>query len=210
MAEVYKRYFYIVIVTAVLFVPFYLLRTNWEPIMHPINKSFGDLSFLLLALIIVLPFIKKLESLLKWRRQLGVIAFLLTLGHVFVVFGWWAEWGLFELFGYKKIMGKVFLTDSGFAFANFIGLVAFLIFFVMFITSNDKSQVILKDSWKSLQGSLVMPLLYLSAIHAFYFLFIFYDVYPRKAPPENDFSLIFVVVIFYVLFVKTKAVFKTK
>ncbi len=114
------------------------------------------------------------------------------------------------LFGYKKAIGKIFLTDSGFAYANFIGLVAFLIFFVMFVTSNNKSQNILKESWKAIQGSLVMPLFYLTVTHTFYFLFMFYVEYPRQAPPENYFAPIFAVVVFYVLFIKAKAVLKTK
>lgn len=182
--------------------------------MHPINKSFGDLGFLLLAFIILLPFLKdtfhKLESILKWRRQLGIVAFLLTAAHVFVVFGWWSEWNIYELFGYKKAMGKVYLVDPGFAYANFIGLVAFIIFFIMFVTSNDKSQGILKDSWKRLQGSLVMPLFYISVIHTFYFLFIFYVGYLRKAPPENVFTNIFIATALIVIYFKTMSLFKTK
>ena len=159
----------------VLLTIFYFSNEKYEFL-----KELGSLTFNILMIILIskplveifqLNFLRKY---LTFRRELGIIVFYNALFHSFI---------LLIMSNYNfNIMFNLIKSNKSFAF----GLIALLILFLLFITSNDFSMKKLKRFWKILHRLVyLIPLLI--------FLHIFFLV------KEEAYELLPIIILFYVL-----------
>lgn len=196
------RHFLIIVISALVYWWFISSRPMWLPEMHIQNKAFGDISLILIVLILcmgaVSRFYQPVKRLLPWQQELGIWAMMLALIHIYIVIDGWVEWRFQELFGfafYQK-WNRWLLTDPGFALANIIGILALVYGIALLITSNRLSvRILTYSSWKYLQQLSVYFLYILTSIHTAYFLYFYFVSFPKQPPPPNFFKTVFPILI---------------
>ena len=192
------RFFGVFIIAKLTALYFISLRSDWLPAMHYKNKAFGDVALILIMISLFIgsaarlfPFMNRYKS---WLKEIGIVAIILSLIHVYIVLKGWIEWDFAELFGYalNSRTNQYVLTDPGFALANIVGIIALLYGLVLLLTSNNSSvRFLTYDSWKYLQQRSVHILYLFAAIHTAYFLYFYFFAFPRKPPPPNFFIYLF-------------------
>ena len=159
--------------------------------MHRWNRAFGDAALILLAMAMIIGPLSRVwrraTVALVWRREIGVWGFLAALIHSgFILFGWVElEWQ--RLFGleFHPEFQRYVMFDTGFGFANVIGMLALVYGLVLSLTSNDVSQRWLGMSvWKFLQQRAYI-LWSLILAHTAYFLYMHFLDFRRQMPEAN-------------------------
>ena len=197
-----QRHIVTAAVTAVVVVVMVPLRSDWSPEMHRWNKAAADVGLLLIiAALAIGPaarLSKGLERLIPWARPLGIWGTVWTVAHIVILLFGWSEDGVLvslrELFGLKGVpfTGTTVFTGSAIATANIVGTAALFYCLVMCATSNDASvRIFGTEGWRSLHRVYGHALFVLAAIHTAFFLYLFYGVFPRSAPPPNFFTYVF-------------------
>lgn len=156
-----KQLFFLGYVFIVLFLLLssYLISTQsvLEPIIYGIGKKFGQLSLLILALIVTPGILGRFRLeipvsriITAYRRQLGITTFLLAFSHASIV----------------RILPKLLGIIPIFPLLVFetLGQFALLILFFMFLTSNNFSVKKLGKNWKRLHR-FVYVVLWLLVLH---------------------------------------------
>lgn len=135
-----------------------------------------------------------------------------TFAHVVILLYGWSDDGVWvslkELFGIKSVpfTSKTVFSGSAIAMANIVGAAALFYCIVMTVTSNDTSLRILgRDGWRRLHRVYGYSLFVLAALHTAFFLYLFYGVFPRSAPPPNFFNYIFPPVVAALMALRTMA-----
>jgi sulfoxide reductase heme-binding subunit YedZ len=194
------RHLTVAIVALVGVYLFRIARGEWDP-MHAWNRAFGDVSFLLLAITMVLGPLVRLWApagrLLPWRRETGIWAMVLALAHTYIVLDGWVQWDLRQLLGFvpHPDLGRYVMLQQGFGLANAVGILALAYGLVLALTSNSFSQKILGGSaWKWLQQG-AHVLWALVVVHTAYFLYLHFLSFHRPLPPENWFRVPFVAIV---------------
>ena len=148
---------YVGLVTLFFVSPFMYNNMEWvRPIFRELGGKFGQASVILLVISMTPGILKRLGILdmveaitLLFRREFGILAFYTTLMHV-----GYASWTR------KMATGAInywSIFDS-----QLEGAIAFSIFFVLFVISNDYSMKLLKHWWKYIQrGAYIAAILIL-------------------------------------------------
>ena len=192
------------------------LRHHWLPEMHYQNKAFGDVSLIVIVLILFVAAAARLFPALKkclpWRKEMGIWAIVLSLIHVYIVFDGWIEWKFKELFGYilHQQTSRWVFADPGFALANIVGFLALFYGLALLITSNRLSvRLLTQTAWRHLHQRSAHFLYLLTAIHTAYFLYLYYFSFPKNPPPSNFFQTLFPVLIALLTVIQGAAFLKT-
>jgi len=154
--KIIKNLFFLgyIFILAFLLLSIYLIHTQsaFEPVIYGIGKKFGQISLLLLGLIVTPGILGRFRLgipisriITAYRRQLGITTFLITFSHFMIVRG--AYW-LFSILPFAPFSPMFQLFGS----------LALSIFFLMFITSNNSSVKKLGKWWKRLQGFIYLAL----------------------------------------------------
>jgi sulfoxide reductase heme-binding subunit YedZ len=201
-------------IAAALVGVFFWLRSEWSP-MHRWNRAFGDASLILVAMVMCIGPLTRLwrtsTTLLPWRRELGIWAFVAGLVHAgFILFGWVdLEWQ--RLFGlaFHPNLFKYVMIDKGFGLSNVIGIMALFYGLVLALTSNDLSQRWLGMSvWKFMQqGAYILWVLILA--HTAYFLYLHFVDFHKATPDPNLIQWPFVWLVVFVFLLQQVASWKT-
>lgn len=159
--KIIKQLFFLGYVFIVLFLLLssYLISTQsvLEPIIYGIGKKFGQLSLLILALIVTPGILGRFRLeipisriITAYRRQLGITTFLLAFSHASIV----------------RILPKLLGIIPIFPLLVFetLGQFALLILFIMFLTSNNLSVKKLGKNWKRLHR-FIYVVLWLLVLH---------------------------------------------
>ena len=169
---------------AVLAVASYLLYLMffWSksgiPFSHQINRSWADVSIVLLCLSLITgPLVRispKFKLLIPWRRDIGLWFAITGVIHIGLLAHLHLKWNLLRFFINEE--GEL-LKHTAHA-SNWVGLVALLGMIVLTITSNRYSEKLLgTSSWKFVQQS-VYSVFCLVVLHTFIFVYMADD---RKA-----------------------------
>jgi methionine sulfoxide reductase heme-binding subunit len=131
-------------------------------------RGFGTCAFVLLHIVLSIGPLARLDRrflpLLYNRRHLGVATFLMGLGHAVIAIGYYHAFGAINPFLSLLISNTNYDSIAAFPF-EILGLLAFLILFLMAATSHDFWQKNLAPSvWKSLH-MLVYPAYALLVMH---------------------------------------------
>ena len=173
---VFKRHLIVGTLTIFSIYLFLLSRTEWTP-MHSWNRAYGDVSFILLVMTVVIGPLSRIHKLfyrfLSWRRELGIWCAITALLHVYVLSEGWFYWELIRLvIGVNQETGQL-AFDPGFTLANLIGLVGLSYLFLLAILSNNKAVKVLgKRGWDFIQkksGTIYLLIM----LHTTFFLFFF-------------------------------------
>jgi methionine sulfoxide reductase heme-binding subunit len=183
---------------------FAYLHTQWSP-MHRWNRSFGDVSLVLVALAMAIGPLARLwrpaARAIPYRRELGIWGTLAALVHTVIILAGWVEWDLLRLFGFEfhPALRRYVMVQHGFALANVVGILALLLAAILALTSNDYALRRLgTSSWKFLQMGAV-PLWWLIVLHVGYFLFVHFMDFHRQTPDPNPLQWPFVGLVAAVL-----------
>lgn len=193
---------------------FWLSRPTWSPEMR-LWKAVGDGAFVLLLLTLAVGPLARLfrpaARLVRWRRQLGIWFAIVGSIHGLLIANGWARWSLRRFLGYEVVpqLGREVRLEPGFGLANLIGLTALLLALVLAATSSDRAVRRLGPSWKHLHHVAVF-ILYLTILHAGYFLFIHFTAsFHKQVPPPDWFRAPFVVLGLGVLGIRAGVFWKT-
>ncbi len=159
---VIKKLFFLGYVSILVFLllSIYLTYTQsiFEPVIYGIGKKFGQLSLLLLALIVTPGILGRFRLeipisriITAYRRQLGITTFLLSFSHFMIVRG---------IYYLLKILPFSPLSPP----FQIFGSLSLSIFFFMFLTSNNLSVKKLGKWWKRMQRFIYLAL-WLLVIH---------------------------------------------
>jgi len=183
-----------------------LSRAEWSE-MHRYNRALGDLSFLLVAVAMMIGPLARLSSarifrkLIPYRRELGIYAVVAAIIHTLIILIGWVNLDFARLFGFEwhPQLERYVMFQQGFALGNILGIAALIYGFVLAGTSNDFSQRKLGPSvWKYIQqGSYV--LWWLIVLHTAYFLFVHFLDFHRAIPDPNWAQWPFVILVGIVL-----------
>ena len=188
--NIFIKHVSVAVLAAVIAVPFWYGRLDWDPEMR-VWRTVGDASVVLLFLVLFLGplarLFKSLSRFLHWRRELGIWFGVLALVHTLLVLDGWVRWDWMRFFGYEFIaqFDRYARIESGFGLSNLIGIIAVLITIPLMLTSSNWAMARLGgSSWKWLHyGSYTV--FYLVALHTLYFLFVHYtESYHRPVPPN--------------------------
>ncbi|MGY3716945.1 hypothetical protein ACWE42_15635 [Sutcliffiella cohnii] len=103
---------------------------------------------------------------------MGIWSGITAIAHIIIIFDGWIEWDLLRLFYIFTPFGKEWVLHPGFALANIIGIIGLIYYFLLMMTSNNKSMKWLgRKSWDFVQKR-TNTLYLLVIIHTFYFLFL--------------------------------------
>lgn len=189
-------------------------RAQWSE-MHRWNRAVGDMSLVLIALSLALGPLARLwkafQTMIPWRRELGIYGVLLAVAHTVVILAGWVEWDLIRLFGYQihPQTGDYVMTLHGFGLANVIGIVALVYGIILALSSNNWSQQLLSGStWKFLQQAAYV-LWMLIIIHTGYFLYLHFVHFHRKMPDPNWAQVPFAVLVALIALLQLAAFLKT-
>ncbi len=152
--------------------------------VHALNRAFADAAMIVLGLTLVIGPLarlwpRRLAPTLPWRRELGIWGAVLAAVHVGIYLSSF-KWEIARFFYHVTRDGQLALRRDPFAFANWVGLGAFLYAFVLALTSNDLSQRWLKVGWKHLQRK-SYTMFALTAAHALGFYYLVYQPRGRMA-----------------------------
>ncbi len=211
-----RRHIITLALASVIFAGVYYLRLEWSP-MHRWNRAFGDASFALVALAMVLGPLSRLSTgrlfrkLLPYRRELGIYAIVAASVHTIIILLGWVQLDFMRLFGFEfhPQLQEYVMFQQGFGFANIIGIAALAYGLMLAITSNDLSQRLLGASvWKYIQQSTYI-LWALTVAHTAYFLFMHFLDFHRATPDPNILQWPFVIIVLGVVVLQTAASVKT-
>ena len=205
--SIWIRHAVVATISFVIYFYFLQARSNWDPEMAR-WKAVGDAAFILLWTSMIIGPLVNVKSetkiLLIWRRQISVWAGLLMALHGYLIWDGWARWTLDGLLGYSELpeVEGIVLMDPGFGLANIMGVVALSMTLILLAISSDWAMNYLgAGSWKRLQN-LSHTIWVLVCIHLSYFVFIHYDlslkslVFQKQIPEENQFAMLFLILIF--------------
>lgn len=207
------RHAVVACVAALVCLPFWFGRLDWDPEMR-LWRAIGDGSFVLLFFVLTLGPVAKYSpaatSLLPWRRELGIWFAILALAHTLLVLDLWVRWDWMRFFGYEFLnqFGRYARVEPGFGLSNIIGVVAAIIAVPLMLTSSNWAVKRLGgSSWKWLHvGSYTV--FYLVVLHSVYFLFMHYTISFHRAPPDpNWFRYPFLVAAILVPIIQMSAFF---
>lgn len=190
--NLFMRHLIVGTLAALLALPFWFGRLDWDPEMR-FWRAVGDSSFLLLCFTLAIGPLTKvapsLARLLPWRREAGIWYGLFAFLHTFTILNGWVRWDAPRFFGYEFIpqLGRQARIEPGFGLANIVGMIAVLLTLTLVATSSKRAIDLLGPSaWKWLQYS-AYTVFYLVALHTFYFLFIHYtESFHRSVPPDAN------------------------
>ena len=196
---------------ALVCLPFWFGRTDWDPEMR-FWRAVGDGSFVLLFLVLVLgPAARHwpaISRLLSWRRELGIWFAILAIAHTLLVLDGWIRWEWLRFFGYEFLnqFGRYARVEPGFGLSNLVGIVATVMAVPLMITSSNWAVKRLGGSaWKWLHVG-TYTIFYLVVLHSLYFLFMHYTVSFHRPPPDpNWFRYPFLVTALLVLVIQMSA-----
>lgn len=190
------------------------LRSTWVP-MHKWNRAVGDMSIILISLAMSIgPATRlwpRLRGIVPWRREFGIWAVLLALGHTVIVLDGWIEWDLVQILGYQlhPQLQKYVLAQHGFGLANIIGILALGYGAQLALTSNNRSQRLLgASSWKFVQQSAYV-LWTLVIVHTAYFLYMHFQHFHRPLPDPNVLQIPFAIMVVVVVALQTAAFWRS-
>lgn len=130
------------VVPLILSILFYLIFSD-KGLLYEVSKTMGTIGILLLLIILfikplsrVFPKLKIFLTMLRFRRQLGIVNFYILLFHGV---GLMAALGVFSN---NNFIPQPFLLW---------GLIGLLIMFILYLTSNNFSVRLFKRNWKRLQ-----------------------------------------------------------
>jgi len=214
MADWKFRHLFSLAIVAALVWGFALMRPEWSP-MHKWNRAFGDASFLVVAIVMVLGPLSRLfrpfARTLPWRRELGVWGFLAGVVHAGFILVGWVDLEIIRLFGFQfhPQLFQYVMVDKGFGLGNVIGILALVYGLILALTSNDISQKWLgMGIWKYFQqGAYILWSLLVA--HTAYFLFLHFLDFHRSIPEPNIIRWPFVGLVVFVLALQTWASLKT-
>ncbi len=218
---IFLRYFFVGVISALLFYLVWILNSTWSPDMR-LWKAFGGVTFTLLFFTVFIGPAGRLWSplvrIITWRRETGVWFTVMALVHAYLVLDGWVRWGAWELLGYKYIpeIEMYLRSEPGFGLANLMGLLAVFFATILATTSFDKVVSFLSiSSWKWLHVFSYV-IFYLIAFHVIYFAFIHYSPSPERILlrqpinyPENPLRFYYLTAIFSVFIVQILAFIKT-
>lgn len=176
---------------------FWSSRLQWDPEMR-LWKSAADAALVLLVFAVGVGPVSRLwpraRSLLRWRREAGVWFTVMASLHVVLILNGWVRWSVMRFLGYEFVpqLGREVRLESGLGLANIIGAQALVWALVLAATSSDRAvRALGPPAWKWLHhGAYVV--LYLSAVHAGYYLFQHYTFsFHRPVPPPDWFRFPF-------------------
>jgi len=189
-------------------------RPNWSE-MHRWNRAVGDMSFILIALSMMIGPLSRLSkrarSAIPWRRELGIHGVLLAVAHTIIILAAWVEWDFLRLFGYviHPQTGLYVMLLHGFGLANTIGIIALVYGIVLALSSSNWFQRILGGAvWKFLQQSAYV-LWMLIIVHTAYFLYLNFQDYHKQVPAPNWAQIPFAAIILIVILLQFAAFLKT-
>lgn len=195
---------------------FLLSREEWSP-MHRWNRALGDVSFVLIAVAMMLGPLTRLSErrlfrrLLVYRRELGIYAVIAATVHTLIILIGWVDLDLMRLLGfeYHPQLQRYVMVQHGFGLAIIVGLVALAYGLILAATSNDFSQRILGVSvWKFIQqGTYVLWAL--TVAHTAYFVFMHFLDFHRPIPAPNWAQWPFVILTLSVLMLQWLATLVT-
>ncbi len=188
--NIYFKHTIVIAISAVLTLPFWYGRLNWDPEMR-LWRAIGDTSFILLLLLLLLGpmsrYSRALTKLLPWRRELGIWFAILAIAHTLLVLDGWVRWDWMRFFGYEFVpqLDRYARIEPGFGLSNLIGIIATLIALPLMVTSaNWAVKRLGGSSWKWLHYG-AYTVFYLVALHSLYFLFMHYTESFHRVVPEN-------------------------
>ena len=189
-------------------------RSEWSE-MHRWNRAVGDMSFVLIALSMMIGPLSRLSkiarSAIPWRRELGIHGVLLAVTHTIIILVGWVEWDLIRLFGYViHPQTKLYvMLLHGFGLSNIIGIIALVYGIVLALSSSDWVQKVLGGSvWKFLQQSSYV-LWMLIIVHTAYFLYLHFQDFHKQVPDPNWAQIPFAATIIVVTLLQLVAFLKT-
>ena len=189
-------------------------RSEWSE-MHRWNRAVGDMSFVLIALSMMIGPLSRLSkiamSAIPWRRELGIHGVLLAVTHAIIILVGWVEWDLIQLFGYViHPQDKLYvMLLHGFGLSNIIGIIALVYGIVLALSSSDWVQKVLGGSvWKFLQQSSYV-LWMLIIVHTAYFLYLHFQDFHKQVPDPNWAQIPFAATIVVVTLLQLAAFLKT-
>lgn len=189
-----KRHIILSLLSAVAVPLFHLTRTSLEP-MHSWNRSFADLSFIFLVIVLLLGALARLNGRFSawsdWKREFGIWSVLLSFPHVIIFLDGWLEWNLRLLFYNYYASNNIRALNHGFGLGNALGIIA-LIYGIKFLAISNDSSIKLfgKSGWNYLQQS-VTTFYLLVSIHTAYFLYFHFSTLLRPDPPAFWFNIFF-------------------
>jgi len=189
-------------------------RSSWSA-MHQWNRAIGDMGLILIALSMAIGPLARLSSIgqtmIPWRRELGIYGVIFAIIHTAIILDGWVEWDLIRLFGYElhPQTGNYVMLQHGFGLANAIGIVGLVYAIVLACASNDWSQRLLGGSaWKFVQqGAYVLWMLII--VHTGYFLYLHFQDFHRAVPDPNWAQMPFAGLVGAVVLVQVAAFLKT-
>ena len=189
-------------------------RSQWSE-MHRWNRAVGDMSFVLIALSMMIGPLSRLSkiarSAIPWRRELGIHGVMLAVTHTIIILVGWVEWDLIRLFGYViHPQTKLYvMLLHGFGLSNIIGIIALVYGIVLALSSSDWVQKVLGGSvWKFLQQSSYV-LWMLIIVHTAYFLYLHFQDFHKQVPDPNWAQIPFAATIVVVTLLQLAAFLKT-
>lgn len=189
---------------------FAYIHAHWSP-MHRWNRTFGDVSLVLVALSVAIGPLSRLyrrfSRLIPFRRELGIYACVLAIVHTVIILLGWVELDLMRLFGFEwhPQLGRYVMFQLGFALGNAIGIAALLLVMLLAATSSDFAIRKLGTSgWKFLQMG-VHGLWWLTVAHVAYFLFAHFLSFHRQIPEPNPLQWPFVGLVLGVFLLRIAA-----
>lgn len=190
------------------------LRSKWSP-MHQWNRAVGDMSLILISLTMSIgPLARlwpRLRDFIPWRREFGIWAVLLALGHTVIVIAGWVTWDFVRILGYEfhPQLQQYVLVQHGFGLSNVIGFLALVYGAKLALTSNDRSQRFLGgSSWKFVQqGAYVLWTL--TIVHTAYFLYLHFQHFHRALPDPNVLQIPFAILVTIVMTLQLTAFWRS-
>jgi sulfoxide reductase heme-binding subunit YedZ len=204
------RHIIVIGIAAGLVAIFAQVHGQWSA-MHKWNRAIGDASLVLVALSFGLGPLARLyrraSKVLAYRREMGIYACLLAIGHGVIILVGWVEYDLMRLFGFEWHPGlqNYVMSQQGFGLGNAIGIVALVLVLVLAVTSSDFALRKLGTSgWKFIQMG-VLPLWWLTVAHVGYFLFAHFLSFHRQTPEPNPLQMPFAILVVGVLVLRGAA-----
>ena len=208
------RHIIVLLFTIIGAYAFFESRPNWSE-MHRWNRSVGDMSFILIALSMMIGPLSRLSkmarSAIPWRRELGIHGVLLAVAHTVIILAAWVQWDFLRLFGYviHPQTERYVMLLHGFGLANTIGIIALVYGIVLALSSSNWIQRVLGGSvWKFLQqGAYVLWMLII--VHTAYFLYLNFQDFHTEVSAPNWAQIPFAAIILIVTLLQFAAFLKT-